>query len=179
LATAVAERVSLEAETARLTIAAASSGTIVDLLPGLHPGDWLSSNEQLATIRVDVGPVIDAYVKESDLSRIKLGDKAAFYPDAADQRSLHCTVSFIDKIATMLLTDPELASTYGGGVTVRRNKHGLVPEGAVYRVKLVPHDHTVPRAQLRGKVQISGQGESLVARTARSIAAVVIREGGI
>lgn len=179
LATAVAERASLDAETARLTIVAASSGTVVDLAFDLHPGDWLSPREQLATIRGDTGSVIDAYVRESDLSRIKLGDAATFYSDAAEQRSVPCIVRFIDKTATLLLTDPELATTYGGRVAVRGKKGSLAPEGAIYRVRLEPRDRTVAIAQLRGEVEISGQSESLLTRTAKSVAAVVMREGGI
>ena len=179
LATAVAERVSLQAEAARLTVVAPSSGTVVDLLPDLHPGDWLSPREQLATIRGDSGSLIDAFVKEGDLSRIKLGDTATFYSDAADQRPLRCTVQFVDMTATLLLTELELASTYGGSVTVRGKKSGLVPEGAIYRVRLEPLDRIVPVAQLRGEVQISGKSESLLAQTAKSVTAVVMREGGI
>jgi len=179
LATAVAERVSLQAQTAQLTIVAAASGTVVDLLPGLHRGDWLSPREQLATIRGDAGSVIDAYVKEGDLSRIRLGDQATFYSDAADQTALRCTVRFIDMTTTLLLTDPELASTNGGGVAVRGKKSGLAPVGAVYRVRLEPQDRTVPVVQLRGEVQISGQRETLLAQTAKSVAAVVMRESGI
>ena len=176
LATAMAERMSLGAETARLTIIAAASGTVVDLLPDLHRGDWLSPREQLATIRGDGGSVIDAYVKESDLSRIKVGDAATFYSDAAEQPPLRRS---IDMTATLLLTEPELASPYGGGIAVRSKKSGLAPEGAVYRVRLEAHGRSVPDAQLRGAWQISGQSETLVGKTARSVAAVVMRESGL
>ena len=111
--------------------------------------------------------------------RIKIGDRAMFYSDAADQPAVPCTVQFVDRGATLLLADPELASSYGGGIAVRAKKSGLVPEGAIYRVRLVPDDHAVPRVQLRGAVQITGQSESLLARTARSVAGVVMREAGL
>ena len=179
LATALTERDWLQAENARLTVTTASSGTVVNVLPALHPGDWISSKERLATIRGDSGPIIDTYIGESDLLRVTIGDKATFYPDAADQPPVSCTVRFIDKGATLLLPDPELASWYGGGIAVRGNKSGLAPEGAIYRVRLVPDDRTIPRVQLRGVVHIAGQSESLLARTARSVAGVVMREAGL
>jgi len=43
----------------------------------------------------------------------------------------------------------------------------------------VPQDRTIPRMQLRGVVRIAGQSQSLLARTARSIAGVVVRESGL
>jgi putative peptide zinc metalloprotease protein len=179
LATAVAERASLEAEVARLTITAAVSGTVVDLMPGLHPDDWLSSREQLATIRGDAGGIIDAYVQEGDLPRIQVGDMATFYSDAAEQDPLRCVVRFIDRLTTLVLADAELASVYGGPIAVRGRKNGLIPDGAVYRVRLAPDGRAVPQAQLRGQVRISGLAESLMQRTARSLAAVVLREAGL
>jgi putative peptide zinc metalloprotease protein len=88
-------------------------------------------------------------------------------------------VQFIDRGASLLLADPELASSYGGPIAVRGRKTGLVPDGALYRVRLVPQDRTIPRVQLRGVVRIAGQSQSLLARTARSIAGVVVRESGL
>ena len=179
LATALTERNSLDTETAQLVVTAASSGTLVDVAPALHPGDWISPKERLATIRGDTGPVIDTYVNESDLNRISIGDTANFYADAAGRQAVPCSVQFIDRGATLLLADPELASSYGGPIAVRGRKTGLVPDGALYRVRLVPQDRTIPRVQLRGVVRIAGQSQSLLARTARSIAGVVVRKSGL
>jgi putative peptide zinc metalloprotease protein len=80
----------------------------------------------------------------------------AFYSDAAEQRPIRATVPSIHRITTLRLTDPELASTYGGPIAVRGKKNSLTPEGAACRVLLDPDGGTVPPVQLRGNVQISG-----------------------
>jgi putative peptide zinc metalloprotease protein len=179
LATAVTERAAMDAEMARLTVTAGAPGTVVDLLPDLHANDWISPDDQLATIRGDGGAVIDAYVRESDLARISLGDTAEFYSDAADQRAVPCTITFIDRSATPVLTDPELASSYGGGIPVRARKSGLAPEGAVYRLRLEARGLAIQPVRLRGQVEIAGLRESMLSRTAKSVIAVLMREGGI
>lgn len=68
-----AERNALEAEAARLTITAQQTGLVLDLLPDLKPDIWLSSRQQLATLRADGKAQAVAYVAEDELERIAVG----------------------------------------------------------------------------------------------------------
>jgi putative peptide zinc metalloprotease protein len=177
-ASALAEQDGIAAETQRLTMAAPFDGVVTDVLPDLHPGDWVSPHDRLATVKALSGEaVIEAYVDEDDLSRIAVGDLASFLPEASGRESRPARVVGIDSSPVRLLADPELAKPNGGDIAVRGKAQELTPDGAVYRVYLSAGDDAVP-AQLRGRVRIEGKAESFAARSARAVMAVILREWG-
>jgi putative peptide zinc metalloprotease protein len=82
--------------------------------------------------------------------------------------------------STMTLSDPYLASTYGGPITVRTPKQNeLVPDRTLYRVTLAPRGQAPrPTRVLRGHVALRGEAVSIAQRVWRSFHAVFIRESG-
>jgi putative peptide zinc metalloprotease protein len=178
LAAATAERESLANEERRLTILAGHAGTLVDLLPNLHPGDSISPRERLAIVRGNGPPVIDAYVSEVDLSRVHLNDAAIFYPDALSRRPIQAHVKSIDRDTTAFLTDLELARSHGGEIAVRGKEGAPIPDGALYHLRLTPDGDAAAPIQLRGVARIAGDRQSLMAHMLRAAAAVVMREWG-
>ncbi|MGD0108674.1 MAG: HlyD family efflux transporter periplasmic adaptor subunit [Rhodopila sp.] len=178
LAAAQAENESIQAQQARLIITAPFDGIVTDVLPDLHPGDWVSPRDRLATVKVVTGmAVVEAYISEDDLVRITEGDSARFLAETGGWNSLPCQVVAIDRSPVRLLADPELAKSYGGGIAVRGKESALVPEGAIYRVHLSTGNGVVS-AQLRGQVRIEGRAESLIIRGLRSAMTVILREWG-
>jgi len=178
LAAERADHDSIEAQKQRLVITAPFDGVLTDILPDLHPGDWVSPKDRLATVKaVDGEAVVEAYVGEDDLARISEGDSAIFLPESTGRDSPACRVVGIDRSPVRVLADPEIAKPYGGGIAVRGKETALVPDGAVYRVRLAADTDQVS-AQLRGHVRIEGRAESLVARSVRAVIAVVLREWG-
>lgn len=164
----------------RLHVAAPMAGRVVDIADDLRPGLWLPPKTRLLSV-VDVGESeIDAYVYESDLSRIAVGNSATFYPDGGFLSSLEARVTTIDRANTRLLPEAYLASRFGGAIPVRETPQGeLVPERAVYRIVLTPeHGAEAPARVLRGRLVIKGKAESLAARAWRSVLAVLVRESG-
>jgi putative peptide zinc metalloprotease protein len=178
LASARAESLSIDAESTRLTVTAPLAGQLIDLLPSIHPGDWLSPKDRLATIRSADKAVLEAYVAEDDLPRIKVGDTARFTPEAAARGSRSATVLAIDTSPARVLADPELAVPHGGPIAVRGKESSLIPEAALYRVRLTV-DGSPTAQQLRGTVRIAGQGQSLASKAFRTAIAVLVREGGM
>lgn len=164
----------------RLHVAAPMAGRVVDVADDLRPGLWLPPKTRLLSV-VDVGESeIDAYVYESDLSRIAVGNTATFYPEGGFLSSLEARVTTIDRANTRLLPEAYLASRFGGAIPVRETPQGeLVPERAVYRIVLTPeHGAEAPARVLRGRLVIKGKAESLAARAWRSVLAVLVRESG-
>jgi putative peptide zinc metalloprotease protein len=174
----LAELASLRGEEERLTIRAALAGTLVDVLPGLHPGDSLSPHERLATLRGDGPPIIDAYIGEIDLGRVSLGDRAVFTPDIFSRRQVMCRVVAVDRVTTGILPDKELARSHGGEIAVRDKDGTPIPERALYHVRLAPETDFVPTVQMRGVVRINGRKQSLLGRAVLSAASVILREWG-
>jgi putative peptide zinc metalloprotease protein len=178
LAASVSERDALLREADRLTILSPNAGTVVDILPNLQPGDTISPHDRLAILRSDGPAIIDAYVKETDLARVQPNDRATFYPDTFSRPAVAAHVLTIDRVTTASLTEAELAQTHGGGIAVRGREGAPIPDGAIYRVRLVPDAGLAAQAQIRGVVSISGRTQSVLAGIARSAAAVLVREWG-
>ncbi|WP_156612689.1 HlyD family efflux transporter periplasmic adaptor subunit, partial [Paramagnetospirillum marisnigri] len=75
---AVAERMSSQREQVRLTLVAPFDGHIVDPNPDFHAGQWIGPRDRMASLEGDGAPVIDAYVDERDVSRLKPGGPGRF-----------------------------------------------------------------------------------------------------
>lgn len=180
LVTAQAELASVQADAARYAPTAPFAGVLRDLSPELRPGVWTSAQEPLARLVGDQGLVAVAYLDEEDIGRIAPGDAAHFYADAAGGPVLSLTVSSIDRDASRTLAEPELASLYGGHVTVREKQNQLYPERPIYRVtlKAAAGDAAAQQHNWRGKVVIAGNWVSPSWRYLRSALALFWREAG-
>jgi putative peptide zinc metalloprotease protein len=171
------EKAALDAEAERLTVTAPHDGVFLDPLPDLKPEAWLSPKQQLGLIRADGATIATAYVAEDDLERIRDGDDARFIPHGLDHAGMTGAVLSIDRNPVKVLTDPALASLHGGDIPVRAAGQTLVPQGGFFRVT-IRLDGAAPDIKLIGHVQISGQGQSLIGRAARSALVVLVREWG-
>ena len=174
LESAITERQALLRDQARQTLTAPIGGTITDVTTWVQPGQWINPKEPI--LNIESGSQIEAYVTEDDVPRIETGATAIFIPEGTTA-SLTATVTTIDHTAIKSLTDPELAAPYGGGIPARFDNKALVPDVAVYRVRLSVTTMPVP-SPLRGLVHIDGERRSLVGRLLRTAIAVVIREWG-
>ncbi|CDK97918.1 conserved membrane protein of unknown function [Magnetospirillum gryphiswaldense MSR-1 v2] len=175
LAGAVAERAAIQAETDRLTLVAPMAATITDISPNLQPGQWINGREPILGLRV--GTVLEAYVAESDLPRIAKNNSARFIPEGGGT-AMDATIAAIDRVAVKALTEPSLAAPYGGTIPARFADKTLVPDGALYRVRLATDTPTAFAAPMRGQIHMDGQRQSLMGSALRSAAAVLIREWG-
>jgi len=172
-----AEKAALDAEAERLTVSAPHDGVFFDPLPDLKPGAWLSPKQQLGLIRADGQTIAIAYVAEDDLDRISQGDDATFVPRGLDHSRMTGVVLSIDRNPAKVLTEQALASLHGGDIPVRASGQALVPQGGYYRVT-IRLDGAPPDMKLVGHAMISGQGQSLLGRAARSALVVLVREWG-
>jgi putative peptide zinc metalloprotease protein len=179
-AAALAEYRALADQRARLDVSAPITGKVVDLADGLKPGAWLKARSRLLSVIDPGGAIVEAYLDEADLERIRPGDRAIFYAEADPRVTLDLTVSEIDRGSTRSLPDPYLASVHGGPVSVRTPKQNeLIPDQTIYRVSLVPSALTTPPDRVvRGQVALRGETISLAARAWRAVLAVLIRESG-
>lgn len=176
LAGAIAEKAALSAELARLTLTAPIAGIVTDLSPALQPGQWINPREPILGLRA--GAQIEAYVAEADLPRIRTGASATFIPEGTAP-TLNATIAAIDRVAMKSLTEPALAAPYGGDIPARFSDKALVPDAALYRVRLSldqAHDVAAP---MRGQVHMDGDRRSFLGHALRNTAAILIREWGM
>jgi putative peptide zinc metalloprotease protein len=167
-------------EIAKLEVRAPIAGRIVELADDLRPREWVAANERLLMVVQPDRALIEAYVSEADLARIAVGDAAVFHPEEGWGEPANAHVVRIERANARILSEPYLASRFGGGVAVREIKSGeYVPESTVYRVLLEPDLPAAPSRVLRGHAVLSGAPESLAARAWRRIVAVAVRESGL
>lgn len=174
---AQAERAALDAETGRLALIAPIDGTVFDVLPGLHPGDWLSPRQKLGLLRSDGPAVAVAYVAEDDLSRIQDHAKATFIPRDNAKSRAKGRIQRIDPSPAKVLRDEMLASVHGGDIPSRVSGRQVVPDGAYTRLA-IQLDAPPANTETLGIVAIDAERASLIARFARSVMIVLIREWG-
>lgn len=176
IAGAMAEKAGLSAETQRLTLSAPMAGTIIDVSPIVQAGQWINPREPILGLRQ--GAVIEAYVAEDDLPRIHTNGAATFIPEGTGL-SLSATIAAIDRSAVKSLADPSLAVPYGGAIPARFSDKALVPDNAIYRVRLTLAEPSQALVPLRGQIHMDGERCSLLGGALRGMAAVLIREWGM
>ncbi len=176
---ALAEAEGLQKQKRKQTLKTPISGTVVDLLLDLMEGEWIAAGEPLFSIRGQGSPIIEAYVTEEDLHRLETGANSTFIPDNPELPHLTTSLVSVDRTASSSLNKPYLASLYGGPIAVRPAEKALIPEQALYRVKLHTRDNLPPPImEMRGSVHVTAPVQSLVAGLWNSIAIVLVRESG-
>ena len=136
VAEAAAALVRAQSRAQSLQIVAPFAGVVRDMPSGLRIGDDIKRLEKLGELVTGGASVVEAFVAEADLDRVVLGAAAVFIP--VDGPTVRLRVAEMAHVSTQSLDIPELASTHGGPVPVRRkdNSGSLVPDGAIYRILL-------------------------------------------
>jgi putative peptide zinc metalloprotease protein len=179
LAIAKADESSVSADAAHYAPTAPYAGTLHDVDPDLRVGSWVGNRELLGRLVADGPSQVVTYVEDEDIPRISLGDRALFVSDGLHGPTLRLVVVDIDRNASPTLSEPELASPFGGHVLVREKSGVFYPERAVYRVLLkVVSDNDAPQHSWRGLLAIAGDWEAPGMRFLRTMFTVLWRETG-
>ena len=163
-----------------LELRAPFSGVVVDVQSSLHPGRWI--NEQLPLARIIQFEHLElvALTPETELSRLRIGQPAQFIPDDPMRPTSQAQIIEIHQVDEETLAIPYLASVFGGNIPVREDKDGrLIPETAIYRVKLEPKDDLSRYNQVvRGLIHVHGNPQSFIERISDFVMPTLIREMG-
>ena len=167
-------------ELRRLAPIAPFDGEIAEVQQDIQVGDWVPRGSSLLTFINNDRWVVDCYVDESDLERIAVGNWGRFIPDTPELPAHTLKVIAIDKDRSRSLPDAPLGAAAGGHILVREQKNVLIPERAIYRVRLEVQDHQgkVETGHLRGSVVILGWPQSILGEFLRGSAGTLIRELG-
>lgn len=167
-------------EKGKLTVKAPIAGEVVDLAEGLRPGLWYPANARLLAVIDPASIAIDAYVYETDLGRVRPGDKVEFVPEGELEAEVDGTVGRIDRAGVRALPEPYLASKFHGPIPVHETKdEEFIPEQAIYHMTVVPERQTGGTSRVvSGIATIAGRPESLFTRVWRSLTGIVERENG-
>jgi putative peptide zinc metalloprotease protein len=183
LASSRTELEGLSRQRQRLQLQAPFDGVLVDVPPALAKGVWVNRQEQLGELIDPAQWQVEAYLSDSEVRRVKVGDAGRFFPEAAGKAVMRLRVTRIDVDATRQLSEPMLAIQHGGQIVARERNNQLIPEKSLYRVVLnVERSYSDTTDMLasseRGRVVISGVPTSWLGDYVRSAFNVLIRESG-
>jgi putative peptide zinc metalloprotease protein len=165
-----------ESRAGSLEVTAPFAGEVRDIPPDLRVGAQIRRLERLGVLVAADSSIVEAFVSEADLDRIRLGAAARFVQ--VDGDTLDLEVTEVAHASTRALEVIELASTHEGPIAVRKGpQNTLVPEHALYRVLLTgkrPLGTTTSRAV--GTVVIDAPPRSLADIVYRRAVALFLRE---
>lgn len=177
LALSRANAESVEAEKARLTLRAPFDGVWVDVAPELRAGSWVSQRQPLGRLVNPDNWIVEAYVAEDDIHALRPGDAGCFYFELAPER--HCgRIASIAPARLQQLPSAMLATVHDGPIPAFQKQDALIPEYALYAVR-VTLDAPLPLLrEQRGKAYFTGAERSRLMAGLRYLASLAIRESG-
>lgn len=183
----------------KLTIKSPFDGVLHEISSDLAPGVFVMKNEWIADIIDTSRVVVEAYINEADLRRIKLGLTGYFYPSQLSEDRIPVTLSAIDTLNTSQLscqysrtikqnkeesvvvdTPCYQSSEMGGGIPTYLTEEGTyVPVKSVYRIKLVPKGPVKINYVERGNVVLTAESTSYAAQAFYWIKSILVAETGL
>ncbi len=166
----------------KLRIRSPITGTVLERNDQFQTGQWLKTGEALIVIADTSSYLIEAYVSESDIGKIEVGNKAVFYPDNLELASINCQLIAIDD-GSSVNVPPLLASSYGGPIAVRTDKNqAAIPETSQYRLQFKTQDPDIKMSNLtlllRGTLKINSDPSSVAERITRQWLLLGIKQSG-
>ena len=173
----LAEASAIRDEEDRLRVTADFDGLWVDLDPEVRAGTWVGTKNQLGLLVDPASWVVDAYVEQRHVDRIKVGAQASFR-SRGHWISQDATVISIDASRSNQLAYPMLDAKHGGTISTHMDGGQAVPAEALYRVRLALNQPLSESHERPGQVRIEGERQSLAWRFVQGAVALVIRESG-
>jgi putative peptide zinc metalloprotease protein len=173
-------------ETARLQIAAPFAGVVTDIDPQLAPGVWVQPRQPLATLIDADHWVVEAFLAEADVGRVRAGQSARVHTGALGLGFLRGRVVEVDASRTTVLPDRMLDAQAGGPILTlasstserRSEATTLAPRESLSRVK-IQLDERPPQAQAAlVRVVIDAERRAWLPAALERVASVFIRESG-
>lgn len=171
----------LARQTAELDVRAPRSGTLVEVNPALHVGQWIGPKEQIALLDGSRGGRVLGYAAEDDLWRLKPQQTGRFVPDNMLAEAFDVTVTELAITGAAQIDLAELASSNGGKIEAHADVHQkLIPSTAQFLVAMAVHGSgPIPVARIRGIVVVHGVAESFFSSAWRRVLRILVRESGL
>lgn len=179
LAEQLAELTAQRDELRRLRLVAPFDGEIVDHDPQIAVGTWVSANQAIATLVDPREWVVDAFVEQGDVARLRVGSAARFYRLDAPREPMRGSVVAIDSARVQVLPESMLSAGQGGMIAATRQPDGRwAPRAALYRVRVKLEARPSQMRAMPGRVRIEGEPRVLAREWLNAAAAVIVRESG-
>lgn len=179
----VAEGDFFKGEQSRMDLSSPFSGALVDMDPQLALGVWIQPRQPLAIVVDPSKWLMEAYVGEVDIGRVRIGDHARIYFGSRSLVAINGRVQEVDTVRTTALPNSILDANTGGSIATLRaigdeRKHDRIPRDTIYRVRIALDERPHGLQMMLTSVVISGESYAWLPTILSRIAAVLIRESG-
>ena len=180
IAEALAEQKSVEEEAGRLTVRAGMRGVVRDMSPLIVAGRTIGTRELILRVAAPAPAIIEAYVSESRVESVHVGQEAKFISSRLDSPSLRGVVKSIDNTGSKVIGRPLLASPHGGDIAAVLDRRGVAQsQDPVYRVLIEPAGDVGTLASIeRGTVRIETSLVLVAQNFASRALSILVRESG-
>lgn len=180
IAEALAEQKSVEEETERLTVRASIRGMVRDMSPQIVAGRTIGTRELMMRVAAPAPAVIEAYVSESTIEAVQIGQEVKFVSSRADAPSVRGVVRAIDSTGSKQISRLLLVSPHGGDIAaVLDRRGGAQAQDPVYKVLIDPvGDVGYLRTIERGTVRIETSLVLVAQNFASRAMSILVRESG-
>ena len=164
-------------ELSRLDIAAPFDGLILDIDDGLAQNGWVHPKQALAVLLDPASWVVDVFVPEEDIGRLRLGDPVEIFVLRTHLERMSGRVEAID--TSRLSTLPHLmldVQTGGNVATLPGDKRS--PAAALYKVRVTLNSQPHLTQMASGHAIIQTEAKAWLPAQLRRILAVLVRESG-
>lgn len=177
---ALADETGAQLEIAALTLRAPHDGMVRDLPSDLVAGRWINLRHPLLRVVATDASDISAYLAESQIGAVAVGQKVRFYPEAPNWPVVIGTVTEIDPAAGHAIPHPLLASLHGGGIAATQAaRDALVAHETIYRVRIQANTDGRGFDQVvRGSVRIETDWLLIGRAGLAHVFSVLLRESG-
>ncbi len=177
-------------ESARLQITAPFAGEVADIDPQLAPGVWVQPRQPLATVMDPSRWVVEAFVAETDIARVRAGQSARIHTTLQGLGALRGRVVEVDSSRTAALPHAMLDAQSGGPIatlppakvehsTNAAAAHAVqAPRDALYRVKIELDYAPLQPHMAVGRVVINADRQAWFTSAFANTAALFVRESG-
>ena len=173
----LAETRGIRDEVGRLQVNAEFDGIWLDVDPTLHAGTWISAKNPIGILVDPKHWVVDVYVEQAQVERIRIGAQASFRP-LKRFFGIDAKVVDIDTTRSNRLSHIMLDAKHGGPIATQAGERSAVPQEALYRVRLALAEPLPATQETRGRASIEGTRKSLLWSGIKSSIALLIRESG-
>lgn len=165
-------------ELSRMDLAAPFTGELRDVEESLAVDTWIAPKEPLAVLIDTQSWVIDTFVEEADIGRIKLGDKAKIYLQQSHLLQFTGRVTEIDSAARVQTLPHSILDAQHGGAIATLPGDKLTPKQTLVKVRISFDAQPYLQRMATGNVAIQTQARAWLPTIFERVAALLVRESG-
>jgi len=180
LAEALSEQEAIASETALLDVRAQHPGRLVDVPADVAPGRWVSPRQLLGRVVDERDALVRAWVSETQVGRLQVGDQVTFVPRRAEEPSFRGRVVRIDPTGSRNLPHPTLDARHGGDLAATQDARGEPKlQQTLYQVDVAPAEGVPsPASVIPGSLMVPTGVLDALAAASRQALTVLVRESG-